>query len=254
MTRMQWAVGLAVVLWLAGQGAEAIAWRAPGPVKIDGALDDWITSDPIVIKDPKQVIIGPYLWGGSFDCSATVYIMWDEENFYIAAEILDDVPFTARAGFRPDEADSLGIYLSINPYADPARKNYEATDFRILLMIGDYEFNTALDRDMISDPKGIETAGMYGDEQVLRGYEAAATPTKRGCIFEAKFSFQALASDQIPVLVPYDGLKLGFNVEINDLDMPCPGVGAKTLAWIGTEAIRQNPSEWGILVFKVKQK
>lgn len=253
MRRTRWALGLLVILGLAGQAAEAVAWRAPGPVVIDGVLDEWITTDPIVIKELNQAIIAPYLWGGSLDCSATVYVMWDEENLYIAAEIFDDVPFTARAGFRPDEADSLGIYLSTNPEANPARKKYEATDFRILLMIDGYEFNTAIDRDMIPDPKGIETAGMYGDEQVLAGYVAAATPTKRGCVFEAKIPFKALANDQIPVLVPKEGMKIAFNVEINDIDMPCPGIGAKTLAWTGTEAIRQNPSEWGVLVFKVKK-
>ncbi|MCS7240350.1 MAG: hypothetical protein NZ651_03785 [Candidatus Bipolaricaulota bacterium] len=253
MQAVKWVVGLLAVLGLAGQAVEAIAWRAPGPVVIDGALNEWITSDPIVVKDIKQAIIAAYLWGGSLDCSVTVYVMWDEENLYIAAEIFDDVPFTARAGFRPDEADSLGIYLSTNPQANPARKNYEATDFRILLMIDGYDFNNAIDRDMIADPKGIETAGMYGDEQVLPGYEAAAVPTKRGCTFEAKIPFKALANEQIPVLVPQDGLKVGFDVEINDIDMPCPGIGAKTLAWTGTEAIRQNPSEWGTLVFKVKK-
>ncbi|MCS7216469.1 MAG: hypothetical protein NZ924_02075 [Candidatus Bipolaricaulota bacterium] len=253
MRALKWLVGLLAIWVSAGQALEAIAWRAPGPVVIDGALNEWITSDPIIIKDAKQAIVAPYLWGGSLDCSVTVYVMWDEENLYIAAEIFDDVPFTARAGFRPDEADSLGVYLSTNPQANPVRKHYEATDFRILLMIDGYEFNTAIDRDMLTDPKGIETAGMYGDEQVLSGYEAAAVPTKRGCIFEAKIPFKALSNEQIPVFVPRDGVKVGFNIEINDIDMPCPGIGAKTLAWTGTEAIRQNPSEWGVLIFRIKR-
>ncbi len=255
---MKSAVRLAVVVMVLSllgwpACAQAIAWRAPSSVVIDGSLEEWITTDPISIKQAQQVVIGSHLWGGSLDCSVTLYFMWDEEHLYIGAEIYDDVPFMARAGFKPDEADSIGLYISTNPQADPKRKKYDPTDFRIILMIDGYDFNTALDRDMLADPRGIETAGMYGDEQVLTGYEAAVVTTKRGCVFEAKIPFKALANEWIPVLIPTSGLVIGFNVEINDLDMPCPGIEAKTLAWVGTDAIRENPSEWGTLLFKVKE-
>jgi len=246
-------VGLAASLGLLGIGQEILeitAWKATTPIKIDGSLEEWNTSSPIKISQNSQLILGDYLWGGSYDLSAVVYIMWDDDYLYIGAEVQDDVPFTARPGFKPDDADSIGIYISTNPNADPKRTKYEPTDFRILLMTDGYEFYTAIDRDMIANRMGIETAGMYGDEQVILGFEAAVTVTRRGYILEAKIPFAALSNESLPKFVPQDGLKIKFNVELNDIDMPCPGIGAKTMAWVGSAAIRTNPSEWGFLVFK----
>jgi len=239
------------IMGLAQDVPEAIAWQATGPITIDGSLEEWNKSSPITISKASQVTLGGYLWGGSYDLSATIYLMWDADNLYIGAEIQDDVPFTARPGFKPDEADSICIYLSTNPAADPAREAYEPTDFRILLMTDGYDFYTAIDRDMLQDPMGIETGGMYGDEQVIEGYEGAVVETKRGCVFEAKIPFAALASDLIPKFVPQPGVKVGFDLELNDIDMPCPGIGAKSMAWVGSSAIRTSPAEWGVLAFQV---
>lgn len=246
-------VGLMTSLPVVGIGQEIpeiAAWKATAPIKVDGSLEEWNTSSPIKLSQNSQLILGDYLWGGSYDLSAVVYIMWDEGHLYIGAEVQDDVPFTARPGFKPDDADSIGIYISTNPNADPKRTRYEPTDFRIFIMTDGYEFYTAIDRDMIVNPMGIETAGMYGDEQVFPGFEAAVTVTRRGYILEAKIPFAALSSESLPKLVPQDGMKIKFNVELNDIDMPCPGIGAKTMVWVGSAAIRTNPSEWGFLVFK----
>ncbi len=249
-------VGLVVLLGLVGVGQErpeAIAWQVTTPITIDGSLEEWNKSSPVIISKTSQVVLGGYLWGGSYDLSGVIYIMWDAENLYIGAEIQDDVPFTARPGFKPDEADSIGIYLSTNPTADPSRKVYEPTDFRILLMTDGYDFYTAIDRDMVKDPMGIETGGMYGDEQVIEGYEAAVVGTKRGCVFEAKIPFAALASERIPKFIPNSGLKVGFDLELNDIDMPCPGVESKSMVWLGSAAIRTSPAEWGILIFQTAE-
>lgn len=249
-------VGLALALGFVGLAQdtpEASAWQVTEPVTVDGSLEEWNKSAPVTISKASQLTLGGYLWGGSYDLSATIYLMWDADNLYIGAEIQDDVPFTARPGFKPDEADSIGIYLSTNPAADPGREAYEPTDFRILLMTDGYDFYTAIDRDMLQDPMGIETGGMYGDEQVIEGYEAAVVETRRGCVFEAKIPWSALASELIPKFTPEPGVKVGFDLEINDIDMPCPGVESKSMAWTGSSAIRTSPAEWGVLVFQAAE-
>lgn len=252
--RARWlgCVGLVLAMVMVGAGQDvpvAVAWQVGDQITIDGSLEEWNKSAPIAISKTSQLIIGGYLWGGSYDLSATVYLMWDADHLYVAAEVWDDVPFTARPGFKPDEADSIGIYLSTNLDADRNRERYEPTDFRILIMTDEFEFYTAIDRDMVQAPNGIETVGMYGDEQVIEGFEAAVVATPRGYVLETKIPFAALASDLLPKFVPEAGTKVGFDLELNDIDMPCPGVGAKTLAWVGTSNIRTNPSEWGTLIF-----
>ena len=73
----------------------ATAYKATEPIVIDGNLDDWNTSSPIVINTEEQVIRDVSFWQGENDLSATVYVMWDEENLYLAADVNEDTPYGA---------------------------------------------------------------------------------------------------------------------------------------------------------------
>lgn len=238
----------------AGDEAEATAWEAVGGITIDGDLSEWDVSSPVVLDDASQLIQGANFWDGPEGLSGTFYFMWDVENLYIAAVVLDDGPFMAREGFPPDQADAIGIFLSTSPEADPDREAYESTDFQIMFVVDAYSYNTGIYRDMVADPKGIETAGIYGYEQVFEGYEVATTETEGGFVYEAKFPLANLANDQIPVLVPVAGLSVGFDVMLVDIDMPCPGVACTVLAWAGTEEITSSPAEWGVLRFETGEE
>ena len=237
-----------------GGRAEAVAWEAVGGITVDGVLSEWDLSSPVVLNDAAQLIRGANFWDGPEGLSGTFYFMWDKENLYVAAVVLDDGPFMAREGFPPDQADAIGIFLSTSPEADPDRQAYESTDFQIMFVVDAYSYNTGLYRDAVADPKGIETAGIYGYEQVFDGYEVAAMETADGYVYEAKFPLRNLANDQIPVLVPVAGLSIGFNVELVDIDMPCPGVACTVLSWTGTELITSSPAEWGALRFQTREE
>jgi len=234
--------------------SEAIAWEAVDGITIDGDLSEWDLSSPVVLDRAAQLIRGANFWDGPEGLSGTFYFMWDAENLYIGAVVMDDAPYMYRMGFPPDQADSIGIYLSTSPEADASREVYEASDFRVLFIVDDYDFNTGIDRRMVSESKGIESLGMYGYEQVFEGYEVAITETDTGYVFEAKFPLRNLANDQIPVLVPAAGLSIGFDVELVDIDMPCPGVACTVLAWTGTERITSSPAEWGVLQFESREE
>lgn len=90
----------------------ATAYKATEPIVIDGNLDDWNTSSPIVINTEEQVIRDVSFWQGENDLSATVYVMWDEENLYLAADVNEDTPLwryrNAAAGRR---GQLQGVYL-----------------------------------------------------------------------------------------------------------------------------------------------
>jgi hypothetical protein len=233
---------------------ETVAWEAVGGITIDGDLSEWDLSSPIVLDEASQLVRGANFWDGPEGLSGTFYLMWDAENLYIGAVVLDDAPFMAREGFPPDQADAIGIFLSTSPQADPEREAYESTDFQVMFIVDGYSYNTGLYRDTVADPKGIETAGMYGYEQVFDGYEVATVETQDGLVYEAKFPLRNLANDQIPVLVPGAGLLIGFNVELVDIDMPCPGVACTVLAWTGTEKITSSPAEWGVVRFESRKE
>ena len=118
------------------------------------------------------------------------------------------------------------------------------------MIIDDYLFNTVLDRDMVADKRGIETRGDYGDEQVLEGYECAVAETEGGYVFEAKIPLSNFSNERLPLLVPDDGMVIGFCISIFDLDFPCPGVATARMVWTRSADVDTRPSAWGSLIFK----
>lgn len=87
---------------------------------IDGTIDQsewngiWLTADEE--KNMVTLLKDRGWWGGPDDISATFNLMWDEENFYMAAKVTDNIfsnqntPDTAWAG------DSLQFAIEDNMY------------------------------------------------------------------------------------------------------------------------------------------
>ena len=70
-------------------------------VVIDGDLSEWDTTKALRIDSENQIIDQIEHWDGEADCSMETYVMWDEENLYIAMKILDDTPLVYREGPPP---------------------------------------------------------------------------------------------------------------------------------------------------------
>ena len=230
-----------------GEKVNLNAPKAPADISIDGALDEWNIQEAAVLEEEEQLVRDQGQWEGPEDLSLNVYAMWDEENLYIAATIMDDTPFMYREGFPPDMADSLVIFLGTDASLDPERTEYAAEDFRITMVIDDYYFNTGIDRDMIADDKGFESIGADGDEQVLDGYDCAIEEIDGGYTFEAVIPLSNLSNDEIPVLVPEAGMVLPFEIGMFDLDFPCPGVATARIQWAGRSMdVDTDPSLWAL--------
>lgn len=247
-------VGLAEI-GLSSNKPVATAWKACVPVVIDGMLNEWDISSPLILEREEQVIRDRNQWAGPADLSARVYVMWDETNLYIGAEVADDTPFAATPMLPIEDNDNITLYLSTDPNADPAREKYATTDFKVILVIDNLYFDTAIDRDMVEKPKGLWSAGLEGGKNVLKGYERAAALTPTGFTFEAKIPWANFANKDIPLFTPQGGQSIGFNVVITDIAYPCPGTEfIPQMAWTGDASISENPSGWGILVFDSKCK
>jgi len=231
--------------------ASALAWEVLEPIVIDGNLSEWNTSTPLVLESETQLIRDGDYWGGPDDLSAKVYLMWDEANLYIGAEVTEDTPFGAIAMLPIDDNDNFALYVSTNPEADPERKAYESTDFRVILVTDNLFFDTAIDRSMVSDLQGFWSKGMEGSSDVLKGYERAAQPTEVGYVLEAKVPWSNFSNKKIPLFVPGVGVSIGFDLVITDIAYPCPGTEViPQLAWTGDETLVANPSAWGTLRFE----
>ena len=232
-------------------------------VVIDGDLSEWDTSKSLKINTEGQIIDQIEHWDGEADCSMETYVMWDEENLYIAMKIMDDTPLVYREGFPLDELDAVIFFLSTDPDADPGREEYTATDWRIVQSAygykGEYEFFNYIDRDMIADTKGWDTQGEYGDELVFDDYEAAIADIEGGFIWESKIPLHNLSNDSIPQLKPEAGMTVGFDFSVLDVDLPCPGIHSLRMQYSSAlegrdrtpakHPVDTNPSLWAQLTF-----
>lgn len=246
---------LALTLMTASALAEqptATAHKATTPIVIDGNLDDWNTSSPIVIDQEAQVIRDVSFWQGENDLSATVYVMWDEENLYLAADVTEDTPYGAIEMLPLDGEDNFKVYISTDPTADPARTAYGTNDFLLYLIVDNSYWDTAFDRTMVEKDllERFTTKGMDGGEDVLTGYEKASVLTTTGFIYEAVIPWSNFSNAKIPVYTPAVDDTVNFNFAITDISYPCPGTEyIPQMAWTGTLDINTNPSLWGRLTF-----
>ncbi len=230
----------------------ATAYKAAEPLVIDGNLDDWNLSSPIVINKEEQVIRDVSLWMGESDLSATIYIMWDENNLYLAADVNEDTPYGAIEMLPLDGVDNFKVYISTDPSADPLRTSYGTNDFLLYLIIDNAYWDTAFDRNMVEKDllARFTTKGMDGGEDVLTGYEKSTVLTTTGFIYEAVIPWSNFSNSKIPVYSPTVGDTINFDFAITDISYPCPGTEyIPQMAWCGTLGINNNPSEWGRLTF-----
>ena len=231
----------------------ATAHKAGSPLVIDGNLDDWDLSSPIVINREEQFIRDVSFWQGEMDLSCTVYVMWDENNLYLAADVNEDSPYGAIEMLELDGEDNFKLYLSTDPAADPARTEYGTNDFLLYLIVDNGYWDTAFDRTMVAKEnlQRFTTKGMDGGEDVLEGYEKASVLTSTGFIYEACIPWSNFSNAKIPQYTPAVGDTVNFNFAITDISYPCPGTEyIPQMAWSGNLNINTDPSLWGRLTFE----
>ncbi len=230
-----------------------VAHYAKDGITIDANLEDWDCSDPLCLDQESQVIRDAQAWGGTEDLSCRVYLMWDEEYLYLAAEVMEDTPYGAIAMLPVDGEDNFKLFLSTDPTLDPQRTEYATNDFLVYLLIDNLYWDTAIDRNMV--PKSVRqrfvSKGMEGGESVLEGYEVFSVEIEGGFIYEAAIPWACFSNENIPVYVPAVGDMVSFDFAITDIDYPCPGtMYIPQMAWTGDVNINSNPSLWGRLVFQ----
>ena len=231
----------------------ATAFKVTAPITVDGNLDEWNLDSPMVIDQDAQVIRDVSFWQGATDCSCKTYVMWDETNLYLAVDVTEDSPFGAIEMLPLDGEDNFKVFISTDPAADPARTAYGTNDFLLYLIVDNNYWDTAFDRTMVGKEalQRFTTKGMDGGENVLEGYEKAASLTTTGFIFEAVIPWANFSNSKIPVFVPKLGDQIKFNFAITDISYPCPGTEyIPQMAWTGDIGINSNPSLWGTLIFE----
>jgi beta-mannanase len=211
----------------------ATAVKAPKPVVIDGKLSEWGRAMPIVMVDSSYFKEG-LDWKGVEDLSGKAYLMWDETNLYLAAEITDKIPLVNKQE-RGNiwNGDAIEIVLSVDPKADPDRGSFAAKDYQLGLGTG--------------DGKGkAPSIWSWQKRRVPEGSEIAVerTSSPLGYVLEAKVPWEFFRGK----FVPSSGSKIGFDIAFDDADYS--GERERQFIWNGDYYFYKDPSIWGVLEFK----
>ena len=188
---------------------------ASGTVKLDGSLSAWKGCQPIVMADESYFKEG-LPWGGPSALSGKIYMMYDKEYLYLAADVTDHLPLMNKRE-RGDiwNGDAIELVFSTNPGADRNRGSFERTDFQV-------GFGTG-------DGKGVKPSiWNWQRRRTPTGSEIFVKRTDKplGYVLEAKIPWSFFGS-----FVPAAGTKVGFDIAIDDADKA--GERERQLIWNG---------------------
>ena len=201
------------------------------PIAIDGVLNEWTSSKPLVIDQAAQVQEGASIWRGPSDLSGKIYFKWDVRNLYIAADITDNFPITnSKSGPDIWNGDSIEMVIGLDKNANPGRNKFGKKDFQIGLGAGDDDLVRPSIWNWTSkkSPKGSEI-------------DVKRNRSPKGYTLEAKIPWASLTS-----FSPYPGIAIGFDCAIDDSDSENR---EKQMVWNGDYSFYKDPGVWGRMEF-----
>jgi len=228
--------------------------RAPGPVVIDGKLNDWVLTAPVSYEMDSTAL----------DNRARTYAAWDDQYLYLAYVVRDASPMK-NAGCDPSGAfktgDALHLYLSTD--SDPATKRSEGgpKDFHVMMAIQQgkplvYAFRQqkagVTDQTMITAAGGSTKIGMAWMGPVT-GADMVVTTGNDPQGFKSYTAEVKIPWAFFDGLTPKEGLKLAADVAVDFSDP----AGARNMAKVwwhrGSSQVTDLPTElrferdrWGI--------
>lgn len=206
--------------------------KATMPVKIDGNIDEY-PKYAVRMDDKSFEKLQYFEYGGKDDISADIYLLWDDENLYVAAKVTDDASLdNSKEGPDIWDGDALEVLLGMDGKADPGRIYFGKGDYQIGLSPGNNK-----------DIKPNEW--IWRRDDYNGGIEVASKPQEKGYAIEAKIPFKILGGFK-----PEVGKKFDFDIAVDDSDK---GKRDAQMAWTGTKEFYSDPSQWGAAVLSVPQ-
>ncbi|MEK6570976.1 MAG: sugar-binding protein, partial [Bacteroidota bacterium] len=215
-------------------------FNAQKPPTLDGTFRNWNTSSPLLIDSEEQIsrlLYGNRPWRGTDDLSAKVYAMYDDEYFYVGAEVTDNIVSTEfdPKVQMPSDFDSIEVILDTRVNGEQGHDPPTSGVFRHVAMPG----FSAIHID--ENTKGDIPVRF----RQIKDAEPFGKLTDKGYNIIVRIPWRSL-----PLVRPEAGMKIGFDVAVNDND----GTRFRTnqMLWAG---FNQNQT-WldlsliGALIFK----
>jgi len=185
------------------------------PEAIDGDLSDWnLEAMPSAVLDvAEQLHSGAASWTDAEDLSGEFYVLWDDQNIYMAVIVKDDILSMNKTGGTIWNADCIEVFFSTTNAVPPHDEHYQ------------YGFN--------ANNQTWNWCNMDGPGQSAIGYlDVATVETADGYICEVSIPHGEIAALDWSV-----GSAIGFHPVIDDTDN---GDREIQQTWTGREAHDQS--------------
>ncbi|MFH0963503.1 MAG: sugar-binding protein, partial [Planctomycetota bacterium] len=208
-------------------------------IRIDGKMEDWQGVEPFEVKTVSQVVIGQPVaglpagvqkaWNGEGDLSYRLYTAWDEDNFYWAVLVKDDVVVENPYRGKPQcyEGDCVEVFLDVRERSKQVIPEYDDLVGQILVTPATAEHPSA-------------SVGPASRRNIVSGMKAASSVTDAGYFVEGAIPVRDLLPGGLG-----QGQVIGFDVAVDDTDS---AANRKTqMNWAGTRDAHRDASVFGRL-------
>lgn len=234
-------VSTSLALPPAGPEEVPVIGRPPGPLVIDGRLEDaWRAAQPLVLDQADQVVtfwVREY-WKGPQTLSGKIYLLMDDRNLYLGAEVSDDYPLLNDSTGGESIMDGSSVLLYFG--------GQELQDIPGLVLpnLAPFEFEVTMGLGRGGQP--VLTLVPHGAAGgAVEGGELAALkrPDGAGYVLEAKIPLSNFR------FTPREGQRIELDVGLNHTDGQ-PGAdgrihGMMRMMWHGTVWNYLGPRDWG---------
>jgi hypothetical protein len=199
------------------------------PPSLNGDLTGWPQQPAIVLDQKENLVVGQADWTGPDVLSGKIYITYDKDNLYIAADIASKNPqYNAQNASNIYNGDALELYVGTD-LSNPQRKSYAPTDVQVV----------------ISPGKAGDGAEIYSmtDKGDIPGAKVATKATTAGYILEASIPLQYFYKINVG-----PGKSIAFDFDLDDCG-PLGKARSLQMSWSGSSTSWQDPSTWGTLQF-----
>jgi hypothetical protein len=208
------------------KGIPTINWGAPANFAADGDFSEWEGITPFVLKpSTDNVAIGTF--DNDDDLTATVYLAMDDQNLYVAADVIDNV-YNFGEGNWWDQ-DAFEFYFGLYDWRGPKHTNITRgaePDYKVYFV----------ETGAVNDFNGAALLFTSGtDNLYFEGYNPDYA-------IEAKIPFDSLYFGEDQAFTPARGMRIPMDLYFHDND----GVwdGNLALSPYNTDHDYQTPQEW----------
>jgi hypothetical protein len=179
-------------------GVPIFSYKCYLPPTVDGNFAEWDIFEKFSNFEPT---IKKENYTTHTDVSGTFSSCWDDENFYFALQVVDDVFSQNYTANEINKGDSITMVFDTDLTGDLQISFYNSDDYQIDFSPGN--FSSILPESYMSWPSDAPP----------RGVSVASNRLANGYVIEASIPWYNFSS-----FVPADGSIIGFTVSILDTD------------------------------------